>query len=156
MFKSNEVQVSEILRHGAVDFMTGQAMDFVNFTDQSVDIHHFFPAKYCQKMSYDRHKWNSIVNKTPITAHTNRVVGGAAPSEYMDNIERDGHVTQEDLDRFLATHLVDVDAMRRDDFDTYFIERAKALLELISDAMGKAVTNRAGQDVLTQFGAALE
>ncbi|WP_240542109.1 DUF262 domain-containing protein [Bifidobacterium sp. CP2] len=145
-----------ILRHGAVDFMTGQAMDFVNFTEQSVDIHHIFPAAYCQKMGYDRRQWNSIVNKTAITAHTNRVVGGTAPSSYMGKIERDGHVTREDLDRFLTTHLVDVDAMRQDDFRSYFVERAKALLGLISDAMGKTVTNRAGDDVLALFGASLE
>lgn len=145
-----------ILQHGAVDFMTGQSMDFVTFTEQAVDIHHIFPADYCQKEGYDKDRWNSIINKTPITARTNRVVGGSAPSKYLEKIERDGHVTREDLDRFLSTHLVDVDAMRRDDFDSYFIERAKGLLGLVSTAMGKPVTGLSGEEVIARFGAPLE
>lgn len=145
-----------ILKNGAVDFMTGQAMDFVNFTDQGVDIHHIFPAAYCRKQHLPKRKWNSIVNKTPITAHTNRVVGGSAPSSYMRRIERNGHVTQSDLDDFMRTHCVDVDALRGDDFDAFFIDRACSLLDLIAGAMGKEVPNRSGDDVVEQFGQPLE
>lgn len=55
----------------------------------------------------------------------------------------------------MATHVVDVELLRKDDFDGYFVERAKGLISLISDAMGKAVTNLDGDDVVEGFGAAL-
>ena len=42
------------------------------------------------------------------------------------------------------------------DFDAYFIARAKALLDLIEDAMGKPVSNHASDEVAAKFGASLE
>lgn len=144
-----------ILKQGALDFMSGSPMDFTNFTEQAVDIHHIFPRAYCEKMHYNRHKWNSIVNKTPITAHTNRTVGGSAPSAYLAKIEGEGRVAEDDLDKYLETHLVNVNALRNDDFDTYFISRAKSVIALISSAMGKAVTNLDGDDVVEAFGSPL-
>ena len=144
-----------VLKHGAVDFMSGTPMDFTFYNDNPVDIHHIFPQDYCKKCGYPRRRWNSVVNKTPISAHTNRVVKGSAPSVYARKIEADDHVTAEDFDVYMASHVVDVDLLRADDFDGYFVERAKGIISLISDAMGKPVTNLDGDDVVEGFGAAL-
>lgn len=144
-----------ILKQGAIHFMSGAPMDFTNFSEQAVDIHHIFPSAYCQKMHYNSRKWNSIVNKTPITAHTNRTVGGSAPSAYLTKIEKEERVTRDDLNKYLETHLVNVEALRNDDFDTYFISRAKSVIDLISEAMGKTVTNLDGDDVVGAFGTTL-
>lgn len=145
-----------ILKHGAVDFVSGVAMDFTNFTDQKVDIHHVFPQDYCIKQSYPRVKWNSIVNKTPLAASTNRMIGGVAPSKYMEKIEKDDHVTEDSLDRHIETHAIDPMYLRCDDFDGFIVERAKSLVGMIGDAMGKPVPNLAGEDVVEAFGEALE
>lgn len=144
-----------VLKQGAVDFMSGTPMDFTFYNDNPVDIHHIFPQDYCKKCGYPRRRWNSVVNKTPISAHTNRVVKGSAPSVYARKIEADNHVTAEDFDVFMASHVVDVDLLRADDFNGYFVERAKGIISLISDAMGKPVTNLDGDDVVEGFGAAL-
>jgi hypothetical protein len=144
-----------ILKHGARDFMSGKPMDFTFYDEESVDIHHIFPQDYCQKQGLPRRRWNSVVNKTPVSSRTNRVVKGVAPSAYAEKIIRDRHVDSADFDRYMATHVVDVDLLRADDFDGYFVERAKGLINLIADAMGKPVSNLDGEDVVEGFGATL-
>ena len=147
--------MAQVLKFGAVDFMSGSPMDFAFYNDNPVDIHHIFPKDHCIKQGYPKRKWNSVVNKTPISAHTNRVVKGSAPSAYAAKIEHEGHVSPEDFDKYMATHVVNVPLLRNDNFDKYFVERAKGLVGLISEAMGKPVSNLDGDDVVEGFGAAL-
>lgn len=145
-----------ILKHGACDFISGVPMDFTNYIDDAVDIHHIFPRDYCEKEGLPKRKWNSVVNKTPLSASTNRIIGGAAPSAYMAKIEKDDHVIQVDLDKFISTHAIDVDAVRKDDFRDFFIARAKSLVGMIGSAMGKPVSNLSGDDVIEAFGGPLD
>jgi len=56
----------------------------------------------------------------------------------------------------ITSHLVDVSAMRKDNFGDFYIERAKSLLTLISRAMGKPVQNLSGEDVVLEYGRPLE
>lgn len=143
-----------ILKHGARDFISGDKMDYTNFAADSVDIHHIFPQKYCEKQNYDRNKWNCVVNKTPIAYRTNRKLGGEAPSRYLQMIE-DTNVSAGALDENLRSHVVDVASLRADDFQTFFICRAKALLDLIGKAMGKQIADLDSADVIRDFGAPL-
>ncbi len=133
-----------ILKNHCKDFISGSEMDFASYALEATDIHHIFPANYCETMKYDKERWNSVINKTPIYARTNRIIGGVAPSKYISSIERNHGVKSNDLDTFLTSHLIDVESIRKDDFDTYFDKRAKALFELIEKATGKPV---AGQDI---------
>ena len=144
-----------ILKSGAVDLISGVPMDFANFTEQAVDIHHIFPQAYC-KGKFNKERWNSIVNKTPLSAKTNRIFSGGAPSRYLKRIENDERVTTEDLDKFVATHLINVDALRTDNFDEYFVNRAKAILELISTAMEKPIPDLNDEAVISAFGGSLK
>lgn len=143
-----------ILNHGARDFISGDKMDYTNFIADSVDIHHIFPQRYCEKQNYDRNKWNCIVNKTPISYRTNRKLGGSAPSKYLKAIQ-DTNVAVDALDKNLQSHVIDVASLRADDFQAFFICRAKALLELIGRAMGKQITDLDSTEVVQAFGATL-
>lgn len=143
-----------ILNYGARDFISGDKMDYTNFAADSVDIHHIFPQKYCERQNYDRRKWNCIVNKTPIAYRTNRKLGGEAPSKYLQMIQ-DTNVAADALDKNLRSHVIDVASLRADDFQTFFIHRAKALLELIGKAMGKQIPELDSFDVIQAFGAPL-
>ncbi|GHV46978.1 hypothetical protein FACS1894204_09680 [Synergistales bacterium] len=145
-----------ILKAKALDFISGKEMDFTVFSDEYIDIHHIFPRAYCESKKLSSTKWNSIVNKTPLSYRTNRIVGGNAPSVYLKKIEKDGHVTEANVNHFASTHLIDVDDFRNDRFDEYFLKRSKALLGLIGNAMGKPVTGLGGEDVIVSFGGALE
>ena len=56
----------------------------------------------------------------------------------------------------IESHLVDYDALIADDFDTYFTDCAKKLLDLIEKAMGKKVTDWGSETTTAQFGNSLE
>ena len=66
-----------ILKHGSKDFISGQDMDFTQFKAANIDIHHIFPRSYCIKGGLPEEKWDSVINKTPISYITNREIGGA-------------------------------------------------------------------------------
>lgn len=138
------------------DFMNNTTIDIVNSMLESPDIHHIFPEAYCEKVGIKRTKYNSIVNKTPILPATNRSIGGNAPSEYLDAILRkvDG-LTEDQLKDRVESHFIDYNRLKANDFDTYFILRAKSLLNLIEKAMGKPVTDRDAENTIEQFGKSL-
>ena len=55
----------------------------------------------------------------------------------------------------LYTSYIDYNRLKANDFDTYFILRAKSLLNLIEKAMGKPVTDRDAENTIEQFGKSL-
>ena len=138
------------------DFMNDTTIDLVNSMVQSPDIHHIFPEAYCVKSGIKRQRYNSIINKTPILPETNRSIGGNAPSVYIKGILKkvDG-LTEEELKERIESHFVNYSALSADDFDTYFIDRAKALLVLIEKAMGKQVSDKDSDATIEQFGMSL-
>lgn len=125
-----------LLREGARDWMTGEESSIQNYFDESVDIHHIFPQKWCRENDIEPMRCDSIVNKTPLTSRTNRCLGGDAPSEYLDRITS-GDVPQVVLDSYLRSHFIDPTHLWSDDFDRYFNARRKSLLDTIIDVMGK-------------------
>lgn len=138
------------------DFMNNTTIDIVNSMLESPDIHHIFPEAYCEKMGIKRERYNSIINKTPILPATNRSIGGNAPSEYLGAILKkvDG-LTENELQARVESHFINYAELKADDFNGYFIDRAKSLLNLIEKAMNKPVTDRDAENTLDQFGASL-
>ena len=67
-----------IMKNGACDFISSEKMNLTYFIDDNVDIHHIFPKNYCIKENLGQNddKWNSIINKTPLSAKSNRMIGG--------------------------------------------------------------------------------
>lgn len=144
-----------ILQNHCKDFISGREMDFTVYKSEQIDIHHIFPKDYCMKQNYPKTKWNSVVNKTPLTYSTNREIGGAAPSIYLGRIERKGQVSAAVLDSYLESHKIDVSCCRADDFNNYFLHRATAMLDLIETATGKAISGRDSEIVIQNFGGVL-
>lgn len=128
-----------LLGNGARDWMFDQALDKVQYVNLAVDIHHIFPQKWCFDQGIDDERRESIVNKTAISATTNRTILGAAPSSYTKVIERKAQITSEKLDELVEAHLVPANLLRSDDFDAYFSGRRERLCQLVETAMGKAV-----------------
>ncbi len=60
-----------------------------------------------------------------------------------------------DIDRYLISHKIDVASIRKDDFDSFFMARAKELLDLISAAMGRTIPNRDSEEIVAAFGGEL-
>lgn len=143
-----------ILQDSPLDFMSANKMDIATYLDESTDIHHIFPQNYCEQQGYDSTKWNSVINKTPIYASTNRSIGGRAPSEYIGTMANKG-LTQDQMREAITSHKVDYYLLKADDFDGFIIDRAVRLLDRIELAMGKAVSGRDSEDTIKAFGSPL-
>ena len=144
-----------ILKNHARDFISGAEMDFSTYSDERIDIHHIFPRLYCIGQRYDKAKWNSIINKTPISASSNREIGGVAPSVYLEKLERKGSVLPSDLDGYVETHWIDHSFLRNDDFQNFIIDRAKKLLHAIEQATGRTIPGKDSDEVRQAFGDSL-
>ncbi len=128
-----------VLREGAKDFFWKANIRELDDENVSLDIHHIFPQDWCVKHGIPRKRWNSIVNKTPISYKANRMIGGVAPSQYLQKIQHHRQVQLSDsgMDRILESHLISAAALRNDDFDSFYESRKTALLALIERATGK-------------------
>ena len=125
-----------LMEKGAKDFKSGQEFEHTMFFDEAVDIHHIFPKKWCEKNKKDSRVFDSIVNKTPLSAKTNRMIGGEAPSSYLSRLEE--KIPSDELDAHLKTHLIDPNLLRTDNYDEFIQQRQDKLFELVLDAMGKS------------------
>jgi hypothetical protein len=88
-----------------------------------------------------------VVNKTPISYKANRMIGGAAPSDYLAKLQKHKQVQLDDaaMDKLLASHRIPHDKLRSDDFNAFYEGRKAALLALIEGAMGKQVAAAVGE-----------
>lgn len=59
------------------------------------------------------------------------------------------------LDQILESRQINPAILRADRFDAFIRDRARRLIDLISEAMGKKVTGRDSDEVISAFGAAL-
>ncbi|HOI68435.1 MAG TPA: DUF262 domain-containing protein [Methanothrix sp.] len=128
-----------LIRGGALDLRTGYSIDEQSYFDEKIDIHHIFPQDWCSSNGIEQERCNCIINKTPISAKTNRIIGGTAPSDYLTHMERNAGISSDHMDEILTTHSIDPDFMRSDDFDGFFKTREEALIKLVEQAMGKPV-----------------
>lgn len=127
-----------LMKEGAQDFRSGQKFDHTVFFGENVDIHHIFPQNWCKTQGIKPAVFDSIINKTPLSYRTNRIIGGVAPSEYLAKLEGSTPpVTREKLDIYLQSHLIDPTFLRTDKFEAFMEDRQKRLLGLIEQAMGK-------------------
>lgn len=144
-----------ILKNHARDFISGAEMDFSTYSSEKIDIHHIFPKNYCVEQGYSKAKWNSIVNKTPISASSNREIGGVAPSAYLGKLEKKGSVPSSDLDDYVETHWINHALLRDNDFHNFIIDRSKKLLNAIEAATGRTISGKDSDEVRNAFGASL-
>ena len=128
-----------LLQQGCRDFINGDKVTTMNHADEAVDVHHIFPKAWCQKMGFKLSEYDSIVNKTPLSATTNRKISGSAPSVYLKQIETDHTMNSSDLDEILKSHLIDPSHLRSDNFKGFLNDRKNALCKIIEEAMGKGV-----------------
>jgi hypothetical protein len=131
-----------LMKEGAKDFRSGQGFDHTVFFGENVDIHHIFPQDWCKKQNISPQVFDSIINKTPLSYKTNRMIGGVAPSEYLSQLAN-GNVSNPpiataSLDGYIASHLIDPVLLRSDNFTTFMADRQAKLLTLIEQAMGKS------------------
>ena len=139
-----------LMKEGALDFRSGQEFDHTVFFGENVDIHHIFPQDWCKKNGIKPGVFDSIINKTPLSNRTNRIIGGVAPSEYLSKLQEGNSTTPaiegHRLDEYLKSHLIDPLLLRSDNFDAFMVDRQKRLLALIERATGRVAYAGDDQD----------
>lgn len=128
-----------LLRDGALDFRSGDPIESQLYFDESVDIHHIFPKDWCIRQGIEPKHYDSIVNKTALSAKTNRTVGNKAPGVYLPMLEQQAGIGEGRMDEILESHNIFPLALRCDDFHEFFRMREAELLRRIESAMGKPV-----------------
>jgi hypothetical protein len=129
--------LSALLRkEGAIDWSTGEEINDVLYFEQRVESHHIFPVSWCRKQGINPKIYNSLVNRTPLSARTNKKIGSKPPSVYLKQLESEGK-SPERLDQMLRSHAIEPIMLRSDNFEGFLVSRTQALMELITKAMGQ-------------------
>lgn len=133
-----------IQRNGAQDFFwksTIRDLEETDWEECKLDIHHIFPKAWCETKGIVPKRYDSILNKTPISYKANRMIGGKAPSEYLAQLQSHKSVQLDDhgMDSILSSHCLDPSPLRGNDFDKFIETRRRLLVGRISAVMGKQV-----------------
>ncbi|HQM83604.1 MAG TPA: DUF262 domain-containing protein [bacterium] len=121
------------------DWLSATKIDHISYFSESIDIHHIFPVSWCGKNNIKRDDFDSIINKTPLSGRTNRIVSGDAPSKYLERLKKHAGVEDEDFNKILISHVVNPEYMYHDDFYGFFNDRKEQILKRIEKAMGKTI-----------------
>jgi len=129
-----------LIKDGVLDFRTGEEITLQMYFDDKIDIHHIFPQKYCKENGIDPKRCDCVINKTAISAKTNRIIGGNAPSVYLERLKKHSGINDKRMDEILRSHAIEPDTLRFNNFEEFFRKREAALLDRIEKAMGKPVS----------------
>lgn len=120
-----------LMREGGLDFRSGDPIDVNIYFDESIDIHHIFPRDYCDSIGIEPGIRDCIVNKTPLSAKTNRMIGGNPPLDYIQKLQKSAQIVADRMDVILQSHLISNSSIRSNDFESFFKSRQNALLNRI-------------------------
>lgn len=122
----------------ARDWMSGNLPQYGDLDD-----HHIIPASKAKELGVDG-LIHTILNRTPLTAETNRnVIRDRMPNEYLPElIERSGENAVRALleSHFISAAALDVllrDPFTADDYEAFISERQKTLFEAIENLLIK-------------------
>ena len=104
------------MKSGAADWRTANQLAFAAWHQDNIDIHHIFPVAWCNRSDppIPPRLHNSIINKTPIDATTNRRIGGNSPSVYLRRLQSD--ISKDALCRVLRSHWLNPESLFNDQF----------------------------------------
>lgn len=114
-----------LIKQGCVDWTyTKEPIDATIFEDQQVNLALVFPKAWCEKNRIPRERRDSIVNKTPLTHRTRRIIGNRAPDAYMSALEAESGLPANWLGDIISSHLIDAANLRAADFNAFYASRS--------------------------------
>lgn len=128
-----------LMKAGCQDFITGTTVELSTYFNNPRDSHHIFPQKWCKRQNISKNKYDSVINRTPLSKATNLTISADDPSCYLKKIETKHTMEPTRLDDILRSHKINPVHLRNDNFDAFYEERKEALAELVAQAMGKVV-----------------
>jgi len=124
--------------NGARDWISGNIPQ-----NSDIDDHHVVPESWGKK-NLKNYKWNSILNRSPLTSDTNRnLIQDRLPNQYLPElIEKNG---EKEVRNIFSTHFIYdkcFDILMRDpftefDFDEFISLRQKSIKDAIEDLLIK-------------------
>ena len=127
------------------DWLSATKIDFSTYFSESIDIHHIFPVAWCVKNGISKDDYNCIINKTPLSGHTNRIVGGEAPSKYLVRLQKHAGVSDDEFQDILKSHVLSPEFLYTDDFENFFNDRKERILQRIEKVMNKPILRESVQ-----------
>jgi hypothetical protein len=118
-----------IVLEGAKDFITGQPANLNECQDD-----HIFPRAKFRK----EEKINSILNRTLISAQSNKIKSDRKPSEYLSLFLKHHDGSEKRLFETLQSHLISreaYEAMKCDDFQAFIKARHQAFIQKIQEKL---------------------
>jgi hypothetical protein len=84
-------------------------------------------------------QYNSVLNKTPVSYKSNRMIGGRAPADYLRQLQEHKSVVLDaaGMDAILRSHFIEPSYLRNNDYSGFIESRRALLLAEIARAMGK-------------------
>lgn len=131
--------------NGAKDFYTGVPLAMGDYAGEKINDHHIFPTGITgldsDKSTEFEECRDSILNRTLLLDETNKhKISNKRPSVYLNDIMETGVVAnREELEGLMAAHLISsaaLDCLFDDDFDSFILEREKAIKEHIWRELG--------------------
>jgi hypothetical protein len=124
--------------NGARDWISGNIPQ-----NSDVDDHHIIPESWGKK-NLQNNKWNTILNRTPLTSETNRkLIRDRLPNEYLpEMIKQSG---EEAVKNIISTHFIDErcfeilmrNPFEEKDFDEFITMRQKNIKDAIENLLIK-------------------
>ena len=127
------------------DWISATKIDLSTYFSEPIDIHHIFPVAWCEEHGIKKEDYNCIINKTPLSSRTNRIVSGDAPSIYLKKIQKHAGVGDEEFLDILKSHVLSPEFLYADDFEKFFNDRKEKILQRIEKAMNKPIPREAKQ-----------
>ncbi len=138
-----------LMADGTKDWLSATKIDISTYLSESIDIHHIFPVAWCKRNGIHNDDYNCIINKTPLSSRTNRIVSGEAPSKYLVRIQNHAGVSDEEFQSILKSHVLEPELLYKDDFEHFFLDRKEKILQRIEKAMNKSIPR---EELLTEEG----
>ena len=130
-----------LMRTGCIDFRSGNPISVLTYFEEQIDVHHIFPQKWCQEQQIPREEYDCVLNKTALSAKTNRIIGDKAPSDYLTKIQSAAGMQEARMNEILLSHRIDSEVIRNNDFHTFLNLRRESIIKLIESAIEKTVVN---------------
>lgn len=143
-----------LMDDGTKDWLSASTIDLLTYHSESIDIHHIFPVAWCEKKENNipRNDFDCIINKTPLSGRTNRIISGDAPSKYLGRIQKHAGVGDEEFIYILKSHVLEPEFMQTDNFYGFFNNRKEQILQRIEKAMNKQIP----RDLIQEEGILIE
>ncbi|MER7834556.1 DUF262 domain-containing protein [Streptomyces sp. NPDC096040] len=135
-----------LVNQGAVDwYYHKEPLNPGLLLEHYVDIRQIFTKGWFTRQRPGDPRANSIVNKTPLSYSASRSMAGS-PASYIRSLAAESGIRPEWFDDVIATHLVDPSTLRDDDFEAFYADRSRQLLDLVHTSMGKRTVSRDESD----------